>query len=138
MIELTDEMKTAINNALMDRVPIVVAYVDSNGQPGLGFRGSTHVHGHDQLAMWIRNPEGGIVRAVQHNPRLALLYRNPETRVAWQFQGRAYIDEDPSVRERVYANSPEVERNLDPERAGKAIIIDLDRIIHRNEVIQER
>ena len=138
MIELTDEMRQAINNALADRVPMVVAYVDAQGQPNLSFRGSTQVYSDDQLAMWIRNLNGGLLREIAAHPKLALLYRNPQTRLSWQFQGRAHIDDDPKVRETVYDSSPEGERNLDPERGGKAVIIDIDRVIQRNQVVMER
>jgi hypothetical protein len=138
MIELTDEMRSAINNALSDRAPVVVAYVDADDQPNLSFRGSTQAFSSDQLAIWVRDPGGGLLRAIEKRPKLALLYRNPETRLSWQFHGRARLDEDPGVRETVYANSPEVERNFDPDRKGKAVVIDIDRVIQRGAVLMER
>ncbi len=139
MIGLTEEMKQAIDNALMSGMPVIVAYVGDDGQPGLGYRGSTQVYSDDQLAIWARNPSGGIVKAAESGrTKLALLYRNPETRVAWLFHGRARVDDDPKVRERVYDGSPEVERGLDPERKGRALIIDIDRVVQRGQVLMER
>ena len=116
MIELTDEMKTAVDNAIVDGLPIMVAYVDPDGQPSLSFRGSTQAYSDEQLAIWVRNPEGGILKGILTNPKLALMYRNREKRLAWTFHGEARRDDDAQVRQQVYDNSPEVERNADPER----------------------
>src|SRR5687767_3797563 len=87
-IRLTDELRTAINGALANGTPVVVAYVDERGQPRLSFRGSTQVFGDDQLAIWARNPEGGLLRALAANPRVTLLYRNPQPRLLLTFEGR--------------------------------------------------
>lgn len=138
MIKLTDEMREALANALADRAPVILAYVATDGQPNVSFRGTTQVYSDDQIAIWARNPEGGLLRGIAANPKIALLYRNPETRIAWQFQGRARLEEDEQVRRTVYENSPEVERNADPERKGKAILLDVDRVIQRGQAIMER
>ena len=138
MIELTDEMRQAINNALADRLPIIVSYVDAEGQPSVSLRGSTQVFGSDQLAIWVRNPNGGVLSAIAVNPKMALFYRNPGERLAWQFHGRAQRDDSEDVRRTVYDNSPEGERNADPDQKGVAVIIDIDRVIARGEVLMER
>jgi len=138
LIELTDEIREALSKALSDRAPVVVSYVDAGGQPHLSFRGTAQVLNKEQLAIWVRNPEGGIVGAVAHNPRIALLYRNAETRLSWQFLGRGAIVDDPTVRATVYDHSPEVERNQDPERKGKALVIDVDQVIQRGQVVMRR
>ena len=138
MIKLTDEMKTAVNNALVDGLPIMIASVDPEGQPSLSFRGSTQTYSDEQLAMWVRNPEGGILKNILVNPKLALMYRNGEKRQTWLFHGEARRDDDPQVRQQVYDSSPEAERNRDPDRKGVAIIIDLVRVIARGEVLMER
>src|SRR2546428_13904330 len=88
-MNLTDEIKTAVDNALNDGNPLFVAYVDEEGQPSLSFRGSTHVHSPTQLAIWVRNPEGGLGKALAKNPRISLMYRNPQTRATLQFKGSA-------------------------------------------------
>ena len=138
MIELTDEMKQAINSALSDGVPVVVSYVGGDGQPNISLRGSTQVFSDDQLAIWVRNPSGGLLSGIAASPPMALLYRNPAARLSWQFHGRARRDDDEQVRGTVYGNSPEAERNLDPEQNGVAVIIDIDRVIARGEVLMER
>lgn len=138
MIEITAEMREAINGAFNDRVPVVVSYVDGDGQPSVSLRGSTQVYGSDQLSIWVRNPNGGLLPGIAAHPKLALLYRNLGARLSWQFHGRARRDDSEQVRKAVYDNAPEGERNLDPEQKGVAVIIDLDRVIAAGEVLMER
>ena len=138
MLELTEEMQEAINNSLADQHPVVFASVGADGQPRLGFVGSIHVHSRDQFAIWLRKADSTSADNIRANPKLAFLYRNPEKRQSWQFHGRAQVIEDPALRQRVYDESPEAERNFDAEMQGHAVVIDLDRIIERGQVIQER
>lgn len=138
MIELTDEMKEAIGNAIADKAPVIVSYADAEGQPHISFRGTTQVLNTEQMAIWARDPAGGLPSAMANNPRITMLYRNPTTRLSWQFFGRGQITSDEAQRTAIYDNSPEVERNADPERKGAAIIIDIDRVISRGQVLMER
>ena len=138
MIELTEEMKGAVNAAFADGLPIISSSVGADGQPSLQFFGSAQVYGDDQLAVWVRNPEGGFLRRIAANPRVAMLYRNPAERQPWQFHGRAGVVDDPAVRDTIYDRADERERNLDPDRGGGAVVIDLDRVIARGEVLMER
>ena len=93
--------------------------VDATGQAQLSYRGSTQVFGSDQLAMWIRDPAGGLPSALPANPRLTLMYRDPAKRVTYQFYGRGRVVDDAAVRTTVFDSSPERERNFDPERRGE-------------------
>jgi hypothetical protein len=131
-IEITEEMKAAVDGALVNRTPITVAYVDADGQPHLSLRGTTQVFGDDQLAIWIRDPKGGLVSAIEENPHLALLYRDSATRTTYQFYGRAHVDRSDQTAEIVYSNSPELERNVDLQRKGVAVIVALDRVEGRD------
>jgi hypothetical protein len=70
-------MRNAINGAIADRTPVVLAYVDDQGRPRLSFRGSTQVFDGEWLAVWVRNPAGGLVAAVRDNAHVALPYRDP-------------------------------------------------------------
>jgi hypothetical protein len=56
-----------------------------------------------------------------------LIYANhdPKARGFMNFRGRARIDESAEARRRVYEQAPEGERNLDKERKGVPLIIDL-------------
>jgi hypothetical protein len=125
---LTDDIKAAVAAAFDNGTPIVVAYVDADGVPHLSLRGSTQPFSDTQLAMWIRDSSGGLVTALPTNPHVALFYRDPATRTSYQFSGSAHVDSDPGVRDTVYANTAELERNLDARRLGVAVIVDLERV----------
>jgi len=127
-VELNDTIKEALASALTDGKPVVVAYVEENGQPRLSFRGSTQVYSPTQVAIWVRNPEGGLQRALAKNPRLTLLYRSAEPRMMLNIQGRGHFDGSDGVRTKVYESSPQSEQNADRERKGMALIIDVDRL----------
>jgi hypothetical protein len=128
MIELTDEMKSRLANALADKCPVVSASVEPDGYPKLSFYGSCQVFSADQLALWHRNPDTGLITRLNTNNRMAFLYRHPIDRVFWQFFGRGRVVGDPEVRDRIYDAMPEIEKMLDKERKGQAVVIDLDRV----------
>lgn len=137
-IALTDDFKNAINNAIADRAPILFAAVDELGQPALSFRGSAQVYSDHEVGLWVRNQDGGFLNSIATNPRVAFMYRNPETRLAFQAHGEARkVDDEATVR-KIYDMAPEVERNADPERKGTAVLVDLTRIIQRGAVVMER
>jgi Pyridoxamine 5'-phosphate oxidase len=127
-LRLTEDIKAAVDGAMPNGTPVVVAYVDRDGGPHVSLRGSVQAYGDTQLAMWIRDPEGGLVRALPDNPKLALFYRDPSKGITYQFAGRGRVDTDPVVMERVYAHTVPIERNMDPFRRGRAVIVELDRV----------
>src|SRR5262249_34966530 len=92
----------AIDNAFANGTPIVLSYVDGAGAPHTSFRGTVQSHGPEQLALWARDPHGGLVRALQTNPNVALLYRDPASRTQYEFAGRASITDDPVERDRIF------------------------------------
>ena len=81
-----------------------------------------------QLAIWARNPEGGLLNNLGKNNRITMMYRDPETRSMLQFRGKATVDNSEATREKVYTSIPEAERNADKEKKGSPVIIDLDRV----------
>jgi hypothetical protein len=127
MIEIDEDMKLTVNGALASHHPIVLAYVGDDGAPHVSYRGSTQVFGTDQLAIWVRNPNSGLVRAVRIHSRVELLYGSADPPRLFTFKGSARIDT--SANEIVYANSPKGERDHDPDRKGVALIIDLDEVV---------
>jgi hypothetical protein len=140
-VRLTEQITTAINGALANGTPVLVAYVDSEGRPHMSPRGSTQVFSADQLAIWIRNPEGGLLAALPGNPHVSFFYRDPASRAAYQIQGRARLATSEDIRTQVYNASPEVERNFDPQRRGAAVIVDIDKVEGRDAggaVLMER
>lgn len=129
-LKLTPQMQEAVNTAFAERRPIVVAYVDPTGAPRQSYRGSTQAFSDTQLAIWVRNPESGILTAIAQNPAVSLVfgYFKPDDRGFMIFGGRARVDDSEAVRAQVYGNAHEFERSQDPERRGKAVVIDLDRV----------
>jgi len=54
LIDLTDEMKTALDSALADKVPCILATASADGLPGIGYRGSVMAFDGQSLAYWER------------------------------------------------------------------------------------
>jgi general stress protein 26 len=129
-MKLTDQIKEMVNTSFTSGKPVIVAYTDGDGRPSLSFRGSTHAHSDTQLAIWARNPEGGLPKAIASNPKVTLMYRNPgpDDRAMLQFRGTAHIENDDATREKVYGAIPEAEQNADREKKGSPVIIDLERV----------
>jgi hypothetical protein len=125
-LEISDHVAQAVNNARDRGHPIVLGYVNADGYPSLSTRGSTHVHGPQQLAIWGRNPEGGFQKAIASNPNVGLIAFNMDPFTLLFFTGRARLD--PSQNDTVWEKIPQGERDLDPERKGGAVIVDLDSI----------
>lgn len=129
-LKLSADMKQAIDAAAETGKAIAIAYVDEGGAPQLSYRGSTQAYSDTQLAIWVRNPHGRILSATGSNPSVALIYGNfdPSARGFMVFRGRARIDQSDAARSRVYEQAPAGERNLDKERKGTPLIIDLDSV----------
>lgn len=125
---LTAELRQLIDNALATRHPMLLAYADERGQPTLSFRGSVQSYSDDQLALWVRNTSGSLLRSLQHNPKVALMYRDEDSKATYQFQGRARVTHDAGERQRIYIASAPVEQAHDFAQLGAAVIIDLDRV----------
>jgi hypothetical protein len=121
-------LRDAIDANLLEKHPMLLSYVGTDGQPVLSFRGSTQVFSDDQLAMWVRNADGAFIRAIRANPRVALMYRNEEKRSTYQLQGRARLSDAPADRQRIFDASAPAERAHDFAMLGAAVIVDLDRV----------
>ena len=127
MIDLTDEMKTALNSALADRVPCILATASADGKPGIGYRGSVMAYDGQNLAYWERTRRGGLENILS-SPYVIVMYRNPQTRQAWKFFGRATVHEDGDIREQIMARTVQAELDRDPERRGSGVMLELDRV----------
>jgi hypothetical protein len=127
-IVLSDEMKANIDNALANGNPMLVTYVDGNGRPKMSYRGTVHARGDDQLALWNRDREGGMTRALAENANLSFYLRDTTNNATYFLYGRGRVEDDPAVREEVFLNSPEREQNFDFSRRGVAIVVDLDHV----------
>jgi hypothetical protein len=127
-IELPKDIRDTLQRSGAEGRPIVVSFRGSDGREHPSYRGSTHVHGPGQLALWVRNPAGGLPRAVAEDGALTIVYRNQETGEYYHMRGLARLDADAAVCEGVYNDSPPQEQAADPERRGVAMIIDVVRL----------
>jgi hypothetical protein len=132
MIELGDEMTEKLGQAMTDRVGVVAAYVDRNGDPHMGFYGSLHVYSPDQIALWARNPESELVATIPTHPKVEVAYADMSNARIYRLGGRARVTTDPVERDRVYEGIHEIEKGHDPDRTGFAIIIDVDQASGRD------
>ena len=63
-LRLTGEIKSAVDGALDNQTPMMIAYSDSDGEIHLSFRGSIQAYSGGQLAVWARDPGGGLPRHI--------------------------------------------------------------------------
>lgn len=129
---LTDAMKAAVNGALDNATPMLIAYRDESDQIHLSFRGTIQAHGDDQLALWARDPEGGLPRNIADRPHVTLFYHDPASRTSYTFYGRARVEQDAAARTAIFENSHPREQQMDFRRRGAAIVVDLDRVEGRD------
>lgn len=127
-LRLTGEIKDAVNGALDNQTPMMIAYSDDGGEIHVSFRGAVQAYSDDQLALWARDPEGGLPRHVTARPKVTLFYHDPKTRTTYTFYGRAWIADDPDIKTAVFDNSHPRERQMDFRRRGVAIVVDLDKL----------
>jgi len=126
MIELTDTLRAAVDGAIDQGRVLTLAYIDDDGRPHATFFGSVHVHSNDQLALWVRDPNGGLPKAIATRPHVALVYADISTKTYFRFAGRARLAADPETRERVFTEMHPIEQKFDADRKGVAVVIDLD------------
>ncbi len=138
MIQLPDDLKTAINNAFTDGYVITWTSVGADQQPSSNFFGTSQAFSDHELAIWMRTPERGFLQRIAENPKVTMMYRNPTTRLAFQIHGEARRVDDESVKRRVYDSAAEAEQKADPERKGTAVIVDVVRVIQRGQVVLSR
>jgi hypothetical protein len=95
----------------------------------VSFRGSTHVHGPTELALWARKRDSGLAEAIAERPRVSLVYYGGSDGPGPMFlsiEGRARVA--PEIDDEVWAAIIEGERRQDPERNGVAVLIDVDTV----------
>ncbi len=128
MIVLDEEIRTRLANAIDDGKTLTAAYVDTAGKPHISFYGSTHAHGDDQLAIWVRSPDSELLKTIPTRPDIVFIYGDIGSRFYMHFTGRARVTEDPDERQRIYDTMHPIERQFEPEMKGIAVVIDLDRV----------
>ncbi len=113
MIKLTDQMREEIDPALA---------------PNVGYKGSVMVFDDESLAYWERTLQGSAEN-VEANPNVMIIFRNPTSRAAWRFVGKATAHKEGPLREQVMARTVPAELERDPERKGYAVIVKVDNVL---------
>jgi hypothetical protein len=131
-MRLTPEIKTAVDGALDNQTPMMIAYLDGGQQIHLSFRGTIQAYSDDQLALWARDPAGGLPANIAARPRVTLFYNDPARRTTYTFYGRARVAAEPAARAAIFENSHPREQQADFRRRGVAIIVDLDKVEGRD------
>jgi hypothetical protein len=126
---IDEQVAALIDGALDNKTPVIAAYVDADGVPHVSPRGTVQVWSPTALAMWARDPKGGMLRAIPTNPAVSLFYRDGASRAAFEMTGRMRVTEDPDERRKIFDRSPLIERNFDPRLRGRAIIVELDSFV---------
>ena len=122
---IPDNARGTINGALANNTPMCISYVDENGMPSMSMRGSVQVYSDTQLSIWVRNKEGGMVKALAKNPYISLLYRDNATRSTLIVQGRGHVETDDETVEKVWNGIQDVEQKHETREPGCALIIDV-------------
>jgi Pyridoxamine 5'-phosphate oxidase len=128
-LDLTGDIAAAIDGAALRNATLALAYVRDDGSPSVSFRGSTPVHGPGELALWARKRDSGLAAAIGDRPRVSLVYYGGPEGPGPMFlsiEGRARVT--PELNDQVWAAMIEGERNLDPERNGIAVLIEVDSV----------
>ena len=132
--KITDDLRRIIDTAYVPNDhPIILAYVGLDDAAHVSFRGSAHFHSDTAIAIWARDPQGGLPSALAHNPNVTLVYREPNpgggrSRAVINLRGRGRVSADEAERRKVYETMPEVEREPDPEMKGVAVIVEIESI----------
>jgi hypothetical protein len=138
MIQITDDMRRLVDNALADGFPCILATASPVGEPSIGYRGSMMIWDDESLAYWERSKRVGLAN-IEANSKVAVIYRNTKERQSWKFYGDATVHHDGPVREQVMARTVQRELDSDPELQGFGVIIRVNRITLPNgTVVQER
>ncbi len=131
-LRLTDAIRAAVNGALDNSTPMLIGYRDDADQIHLSFRGTIQTRGDDQLALWARDPDGGLPRNIAARPQVTLFYHDPARRTTYSFYGRARVEDDPAARAEIFENSHPREQQMDFRRRGVAIVVGLDKVEGRD------
>lgn len=140
-IELT-QFAEIVNNARTDderslTTPLVASSGDQG--PDLAYRGSTMVFDKDHLAWWERATGRETMANLGADARVAVWVRNPvRDRRPLRFYGVGRVVESGPERDAVWDKVIQVEKDMDKEKKGVAVIVRVDRVRAGPNVIQRR
>lgn len=145
MIKITETIRSLLNDN-PGRGPICVVGTAAlhDGYPQLSPKGSLIAYNDDCLAFWERSGRS-TAKLIQENPRITVYYRNKERGSdlfpagVLRFYGEVEILPDGPERDRIWSMIPEHERQPDPDRKGKAVLVRLQRVEDLNgKILMQR
>ena len=135
-IDLT-QFAEAVDNARADNNTGLVATANED-MPDLSMRGSLMVWDNEHLAWWERGKRETYA-GLETNPKVAVFVRNPtRDKRTLRFYGEARVVNDPAERERVWQRVNRLEKDMDPEGTGIAVVMRVDRVRAGPADIQRR
>jgi hypothetical protein len=132
--EIVDNARTDHEKALTTGL----VATSNSGQPDLALKGSLMIWDKDHIAWWERARRETLV-ALGVNPLVAIFVRNPtRDRRTLRFYGTAQVVADPVLRERVWERVNQIEKDMDKDKQGVAVIVRIDRVRAGPNTIQQR
>ena len=129
-VQFNELIEDAVGTAFDEAQFITVAYTGDDGWPQVSRRGSTHVYGPGQIAIWVRKRDDGLAKAIERDSKVTLFYIDMAKRFQLlTFYGQAHVSNDQAVSDKVWENTPEREKAQDPEHKGIPLIIDVERVV---------
>lgn len=129
-----------LNQPILDAYPdncCLVSTLLENGYCQIALRGSIHVYDQDTLAYWDRG-SGTTHDTVSDGSKVTVFFRNGELSArsgngllpaggTARFYGIAEVHaEDSEIRDRVWNGMIPVERERDPDKSGRAVLVKLE------------
>ena len=122
-----------INSAFPEHV-CLVGTVLPNGYAQVTPRGSTMVLDGDHIALWERG-KGSTTAALRDGTKVTVYFRKPQLREEGvlpkggiaRFYGKAKIYKSGPVYEEVWRRLVQPEKDRDPNKAGYAVLIEIER-----------
>ena len=134
MIDLT-EWQEAVNKALEDGTPCLLATANQAGQPDIAIKGSMMIFDKEHFAWWERSLAEQILQ-VEENPHVVIFYRNG--RNLMRVYGDATIHKEGPTREAIHDKTIDVEKQKDPEKKGYGVLVQVNRVRMGSNTVQER
>ena len=98
MIQLTEEMRSSINNARANGTPCILASASPDGVPNAGYRGTMMVFDDASLAYRERSSP---VEHMEENPKVVVLFYDAGRQVGWKFRCSATVYRDGTIYQQV-------------------------------------
>ena len=100
----------------------------SGGQPDIALKGSLMVWDAEHLAWWERSKRETYA-ALGSNAKVCVFVRNPtRDRRTIRFYGEARVVDDAGLNARVWERVLQVEKDMDKDRQGVAVLVRVDRV----------